>query len=113
MKPRIITHNGVSRSLREWEKVTGISHGTILARLYKGWSVERALYEKVEARASRSCVICGTEFSTPPSSKKYACSPECSAELRTASTRKHGCEPARLYGIWSVTCRAGWNLQAR
>jgi len=38
-----LTYNGVTRTLAEWSRATGFAHLTILARLRRGWSVERAL----------------------------------------------------------------------
>lgn len=38
-----LSHNGITRTLAEWSRELGMPHSTILARLAKGWSVERAL----------------------------------------------------------------------
>lgn len=42
----MLTFDGKTLCLAEWADVTGINSGTILSRLDKGWSVERALTEK-------------------------------------------------------------------
>lgn len=44
-----ITYNNQTHTIPEWSKITGIEYGTLKARLSKyGWSVERALTEKVD-----------------------------------------------------------------
>lgn len=40
---RMLTYNGETHSLAEWNRRLGCSPTTILCRLKKGWSVERAL----------------------------------------------------------------------
>lgn len=40
---RILTHDGVSMTITEWEEKTGISRSTIKCRIDRSWSVERAL----------------------------------------------------------------------
>lgn len=43
-----LTLNGVTRTVSEWSRATGIQHTTILQRINRsGWSVERALTEPV------------------------------------------------------------------
>lgn len=42
---RLLTWNGETRCLAEWVEITGFHGGTILARLKRGWTVERALSE--------------------------------------------------------------------
>ena len=45
---RYITFNGVTKHISEWSKETGIKRSTISARLLAyGWSVERALTERI------------------------------------------------------------------
>lgn len=45
---RMLTFDGQTLHLREWERRTGINHTTIIHRLDKmGWSVERALTQPV------------------------------------------------------------------
>lgn len=43
---RIIVLNGVSHTLSEWSKITGINGGTISKRIKSGWTIERALEQK-------------------------------------------------------------------
>ena len=51
---RIITVDGVSHTLAEWSRISGISSCTILARIDKyGWSAERAVIEP--PRTQRRC----------------------------------------------------------
>ena len=40
---RLLTLNGVSRSLAEWSDVTGVNYNTLKSRLKYGWSIERVL----------------------------------------------------------------------
>jgi hypothetical protein len=40
---RTITHNGETRTLSQWGRVTGVTGLTIYKRLHRGWSVEKAL----------------------------------------------------------------------
>jgi len=40
---KIITFNGKSKCISEWEKITGIKRRTIQARLMHGWTVKNAL----------------------------------------------------------------------
>lgn len=51
---RMLTLNGESKSIAEWEELTGIHAGTIRSRLKYGWSDERALTTPaaIKARAS-------------------------------------------------------------
>jgi hypothetical protein len=42
----ILNFNGVVRCLVDWGKLMGIPHNTIINRLNRGWSIERALSEK-------------------------------------------------------------------
>ena len=46
----------------------------------------------------KRCVICGAEFTAPPSSKKITCSPECSSRRKTLShDGKHN--------VWTMQAR--------
>jgi hypothetical protein len=40
---RRLTHQGTTQSVTDWSEQVGIQAGTILARLRKGWAVDRAL----------------------------------------------------------------------
>ena len=40
---RLLTLNGVTKTMTQWADITGIKAATIHARLKRGWSVERAL----------------------------------------------------------------------
>lgn len=40
---RLITYNGDTKTLKQWEEKTGISRYTISSRLDSGWSIEDAL----------------------------------------------------------------------
>ena len=43
---RKLDYAGKSLSLRDWARETGVAQNTIYFRLYRGWSVERALTER-------------------------------------------------------------------
>lgn len=45
-----LTFNGRTQTIAQWAKETGISWGTIAARLRSGWTVERALTEKIHTK---------------------------------------------------------------
>lgn len=40
---RLLTHNGVTQTMSDWSRVTGIAIDTIFGRLKRGWSDERTL----------------------------------------------------------------------
>lgn len=42
-KTRFITANGITQSARDWSLQTGVERQTILSRLQRGWTPERAL----------------------------------------------------------------------
>lgn len=50
---RILEHDGLRMTIPEWAEHKGIEVGTLYARLHKGWSVEKALEEKVAFRRKR------------------------------------------------------------
>jgi hypothetical protein len=54
---QIITFNGVSACLSEWEEITGIKHGTIRRRIKNGWSIEDALSVNVDRKAHQKKLI--------------------------------------------------------
>jgi hypothetical protein len=47
---RVLTHDGRSMLLCEWAEALGMKEVTLSQRLYKGWSVERALTRRVQPR---------------------------------------------------------------
>lgn len=49
---KLITHNGQTLLLVEWAELLGVSRSLILARLRRGWSVDRALTEPKDAARS-------------------------------------------------------------
>lgn len=51
---RIIEHNGDALTLAEWSRRTGMKYDTLLARLDRGWPVERALSASVKSRPPTS-----------------------------------------------------------
>lgn len=46
---RWLTYNGITQTLGQWSRMTGIGHSTILHRLKHGWTVEQALRTPVIA----------------------------------------------------------------
>ena len=40
-----ITYNGVTRTMKEWTEITGISYYALNNRIRRGWSIERMLTE--------------------------------------------------------------------
>jgi hypothetical protein len=47
---KYLTHRGQTATMAEWSERTGVSMGTLHARLKSGWSVYRALSEPVRRR---------------------------------------------------------------
>jgi hypothetical protein len=50
---RFLEFDGQTRTSAEWSELTGISQGTLHARLKAGWPVERALSEPVQGKARK------------------------------------------------------------
>ena len=48
----LVTFNGVTKTLAEWEAEIGVSADTLQTRLYRGWSEERALTTPVKSYTS-------------------------------------------------------------
>lgn len=42
-----ITYNGTTLTMKQWSERLGISYYVLRARLYRGWSIERAMTEPV------------------------------------------------------------------
>lgn len=40
---KILVYKNESHTISEWEEITGFNHGTIRARINRGWDVEKAL----------------------------------------------------------------------
>jgi hypothetical protein len=49
-----LEHNGERKPLREWARIGGICEHTFLRRIRRGWSVERAMTEKVNPNRARA-----------------------------------------------------------
>lgn len=49
---RLITFRGVTRTMSEWALLLGVPRNTIVNRLLRGWSVDRAFIEPVDSRKS-------------------------------------------------------------
>lgn len=89
----LITHDGKTMTASQWADLTGIKPNTIVYRIRRGWSADRALdvapihiKTKAKLERTRSCEICGTSF-IPRSTQiragtgKY-CSQKCNAASR-------------------------------
>ena len=49
----LLTHNGITQSVSEWATAIGIPANSLHARLYLGWSTERALTQPLKKRGVR------------------------------------------------------------
>lgn len=54
-KPRLVTVNGVTRSISEWSEISGVAVGTIRQRLDHDWNPETAVYEP--PRKARGLIV--------------------------------------------------------
>ena len=48
-----LEYNGVKKSLRYWEDITGISKATLYSRLQKGWSIEQIITTPLDIKMSK------------------------------------------------------------
>lgn len=48
----LLTHEGVTRTATEWGAVTGLGE-TLLARIRRGWSIDRAISTPIDPRYSK------------------------------------------------------------
>lgn len=44
----LITHDGETHTMAEWAEKAGINYKTLAARLYRGWTIERALEREAQ-----------------------------------------------------------------
>ena len=58
---RVVEHNGESRSVAEWARVTGVPEKAITMRLNRGWTVERAVTQPWEPRPQHADRTARTE----------------------------------------------------
>lgn len=47
-----LTHNGITRNLKEWSMITGISYPTLQGRIRRGWKTEDILFKPIDKRYS-------------------------------------------------------------
>jgi hypothetical protein len=104
---KMITYNGVTKSLVEWSEDIGISCDTIGCRLKRNWSIAKALTTPVNKTTKNNkrskyqtiiCEYCGKLFTkqnkrinqTNKKNKKHACSRKCASALINESRK---CEP--------------------
>ena len=52
-----LTHNGITRTVKEWSQITGIKPSTLYARFHKGWPHDKILSTQSYARGGRSLDI--------------------------------------------------------
>jgi hypothetical protein len=55
---RVLTLNGVTRSLAEWSRVTGIGEMALWCRLKRGWNEEMVLTTPLHKRMLVRCCLC-------------------------------------------------------
>ena len=54
---RHVTHEGRTLCLKDWARELGMNYGTLITRLHRGWSVERALNPNLERNpAGTGCI---------------------------------------------------------
>lgn len=63
-KTRLLTYGGETLCIREWARRIRITHRTLIARLERGWSVEKA----VTTPATQSCIPIKNRSGRDPSS---------------------------------------------
>lgn len=79
---RMIEFNGKSMTVGQWSKETGLHHGTITNRLDQGWSAERTLTEKPDARyTTAKCKISKNEAEMTLNDTPYEQLPKCLTDL--------------------------------
>jgi len=54
-----ITFNGITKTLMQWQRVTGISRFVIADRIYRGWPIKKALTEPVAHSPQRRITFNG------------------------------------------------------
>ena len=52
-----LTHNGTTRTIKEWSQITGIKPSTLYARHHKGWPPDKILSTQSYARGGRNLDI--------------------------------------------------------
>lgn len=52
-----LTHDGITRTIKEWSQITGIKPSTLYARARKGWPPDKILSTQSYARGGRSLDI--------------------------------------------------------
>lgn len=78
---RVLTHNGVTRTLSQWAEFLNISRGTLNHRIVLGWDAERCLTEKVGSKPIKQKIKTAKSLETKIIStinrkarKEYLCS---------------------------------------
>jgi len=95
----VLTLNGQSKTAAQWAEFIGIKANTIVYRVRRGWSDERALQKSpiklhTEKKLSRNrpCEVCGTIFSPRPSQLRKGhgntCSQRCNGQRRMWKVKK-------------------------
>ena len=54
VEPMTVEIDGVSKTLREWESVSGVHRDTIRERLAYGWDPKRAVFEPAKTGRTRN-----------------------------------------------------------
>lgn len=55
-RTRILTVDGVSKSMKDWAILVGVPYGAIQARLNRGWSHEKAVLAPLRSDKRRKCL---------------------------------------------------------
>jgi len=91
----VITLDGVSKTASEWADATGIKANTIVYRVRRGWSPERALKKnpmhigtKKKLDRTRPCPICGNPFIPRPNQLRAGVGKYCSQKCNGQSRKK-------------------------
>lgn len=50
---RMLTYNGETHTMAEWAEIIGMPYNRLNSRIFRGWSVERALFERRHEGAVR------------------------------------------------------------
>jgi hypothetical protein len=103
---RVITHEGTTRTLKEWAEALAISPNALAVRLSRGWPVERALVGPIGRHVPRPAERVITHEGTTRTLKEWA---EALGIRPTALT-------LRLSRGWPVERRLGradWSVRAQ
>jgi hypothetical protein len=101
---RILCLNGEKKNVSQWAFITGIKANTIIYRLRRGWSVDRALNknavgiptEKKNGRI-RPCAVCGKLFIPRPAQLRRGHGRFCSQKCNAVGRKKEADKQSRVW----------------